>query len=612
MSAPRLGTTAATAPSPLAARSRRPSRREERARAPPHDLDLARSCAAGRPLAPSACSRRSRPPRAASPRSPRPSSAGLVAQGAVVDVVRCEPGTPARGSARSWRPSRTGRAAQLAAAIDALNAHRRGHRAARVRHLRRRRRRRGCSTLMAGVDVPIVLIAHTVVSDPTAGQRRVLEDACAMADVVVVMTETARQRLLSGFDVDPDVVVVIPHGAATPPVSTTSAAAGSPSAPARSPPRAPRLLTWGLLGPGKGIEWAIDAFATLGDLDPAPTYVIAGATHPKVREHSGERYREMLDRARRAGRGRLARGLRRHLPRPRVPDRADPLGRPRRAAVRLRRPGHLRRAGRRRRRRVRRRVDRVPARRRAAGERCRDSSCRSAIRSRSPARSARCSPTRSSPRSMAAEARRLAPDLSWSAVARRYDVDRCRPARRRDRCRRERGLLSPTAPFLPAPHAPINPAWRHVLTMTDEIGMFEHADHAEPRHRARLLHRRRRSPADRDRPRAGAAPGADGARPRMLPVPRRRAGRRPVGCATAAAPTGAGTAAVAWRTAGAAACGRSAAPLASRPTAGCGPAPWRTSATPSGSARRTAGRWPSPRSAPRSCSPSEPRSSRGT
>jgi glycosyltransferase involved in cell wall biosynthesis len=63
-------------------------------------------------------------------------------------------------------------------------------------------------------------------------------------------------------------------------------------------------LTWGLLGPGKGIEWAIDAFALLDDVDPAPTYVIAGATHPKVRERTGEAYRELLiDRAQRSGSG---------------------------------------------------------------------------------------------------------------------------------------------------------------------------------------------------------------------------------------------------------------------------------------------------------------------
>ena len=57
---------------------------------------------------------------------------------------------------------------------------------------------------------------------------------------------------------------------------------------------APLLLTWGLLGPGKGIEWAIDALAELVDLEPAPNYLIAGATHPNVLAHAGESYRDML------------------------------------------------------------------------------------------------------------------------------------------------------------------------------------------------------------------------------------------------------------------------------------------------------------------------------
>jgi glycosyltransferase involved in cell wall biosynthesis len=54
------------------------------------------------------------------------------------------------------------------------------------------------------------------------------------------------------------------------------------------------LLTWGLLGPGKGLEWAIEALARLQDLDPAPTYTIAGRTHPNVLIQEGERYRDRL------------------------------------------------------------------------------------------------------------------------------------------------------------------------------------------------------------------------------------------------------------------------------------------------------------------------------
>jgi Glycosyltransferase len=41
------------------------------------------------------------------------------------------------------------------------------------------------------------------------------------------------------------------------------------------------VLTWGLLGPGKGIEWGIEAMAMLRDLAPMPRYMVAGQTHPE-------------------------------------------------------------------------------------------------------------------------------------------------------------------------------------------------------------------------------------------------------------------------------------------------------------------------------------------
>ncbi len=146
--------------------------------------------------------------------------------------------------------------------------------------------------LLDGIDGPIVVVAHTVVSAPTANQRRVLEQVCSRADVVVVMTETARARLAAGFAVDESKVVVIAHGATTPPADAPDTRAGT--LPDRSPDEGPRILTWGLLGPGKGIEWAIDAMDAVAELEPRPRYVIAGTTHPKVRERAGESYREML------------------------------------------------------------------------------------------------------------------------------------------------------------------------------------------------------------------------------------------------------------------------------------------------------------------------------
>jgi glycosyltransferase involved in cell wall biosynthesis len=137
--------------------------------------------------------------------------------------------------------------------------------------------------VLRGLTIPSIVVAHTVLLEPTSHQRAVLEAVADAAGAVVVMTEAARDRLCTRFDVDPSKVTTIPHGAATP-----------PSRDLNEPWARPTLLTWGLLGNGKGIEWAIDALAELTDLRPRPRYIIAGRTHPKVVAYEGERYRDML------------------------------------------------------------------------------------------------------------------------------------------------------------------------------------------------------------------------------------------------------------------------------------------------------------------------------
>ncbi len=137
--------------------------------------------------------------------------------------------------------------------------------------------------ILRGLTVPSIVVAHTVLLDPTDHQRQVLEAISEAASAVVVMAQTARQRLCSRFDVNASKVATIPHGAAM-------------ADPHYRPDRSgrPVLLTWGLLGRGTGIEWAIDAMADLRDLHPRPRYVVAGRTHPKVVSSEGEAYREML------------------------------------------------------------------------------------------------------------------------------------------------------------------------------------------------------------------------------------------------------------------------------------------------------------------------------
>ena len=144
--------------------------------------------------------------------------------------------------------------------------------------------------ILRALEIPSIVIAHTVLRQPTPHQREVLVDVVALADQVVVMSTTARDRLCEGFDVDPAKIVTIPHGAAVP----------APRAP--DPARRPLLLTWGLVGPGKGIERVIDALPSLHDLERRPDYVVAGRTHPKVLANDGESYRHArMEQARRNG-----------------------------------------------------------------------------------------------------------------------------------------------------------------------------------------------------------------------------------------------------------------------------------------------------------------------
>lgn len=133
------------------------------------------------------------------------------------------------------------------------------------------------------LSVPTAVTLHTVLDEPTRNQRVITDRMCGLADRVVVMSQTASTRLIQRYGIDPGRISVIPHGA-------DSGFAG----PSLATGDRPLILTWGLIGPGKGLEWAIRALTEIADMRPLPRYLIAGATHPNVRHDSGEAYRTSL------------------------------------------------------------------------------------------------------------------------------------------------------------------------------------------------------------------------------------------------------------------------------------------------------------------------------
>jgi polysaccharide biosynthesis protein PslF len=142
----------------------------------------------------------------------------------------------------------------------------------------------GILDILGQVHVPVVSVMHTVIEQPSERQRRITQALLNASDATVVMSKSALRSLLRAFDVDMKRMHVIPHGA---PDMGVIARAGAVR-------MRPRLLTWGLLGPGKGIEWVIEAMSYLRDLDPAPEYFVVGQTHPNVVRRDGYQYRDAL------------------------------------------------------------------------------------------------------------------------------------------------------------------------------------------------------------------------------------------------------------------------------------------------------------------------------
>ncbi len=142
---------------------------------------------------------------------------------------------------------------------------------------------------MRGLNRPVVTTLHTVLPSPPAHYLRATRDVVAASDRVVVMSETARQILVDVYGADPERIAVVLHGAPdldpTPPPGLKA----SLGLEGRTV-----LLTFGMLGPGKGIEFALEALPDVVAQCPDVLYVVLGATHPEIVRREGEAYRDRL------------------------------------------------------------------------------------------------------------------------------------------------------------------------------------------------------------------------------------------------------------------------------------------------------------------------------
>ena len=144
--------------------------------------------------------------------------------------------------------------------------------------------------LLQRVQAPIVTTFHTVLRNPDQQQEQVMRELIRLSSRLVVMTRHTRQLLIDRYSAPPEKVDLIAHGI--------------PDTAWLEPDSCKRplgvegkkvLLTFGLLSPGKGIEFVLRALPQIVARFPDVVYIILGATHPALVREQGETYRLSLE-----------------------------------------------------------------------------------------------------------------------------------------------------------------------------------------------------------------------------------------------------------------------------------------------------------------------------
>jgi glycosyltransferase involved in cell wall biosynthesis len=145
--------------------------------------------------------------------------------------------------------------------------------------------------LLRELQMPIVTTLHTVLREPNPDQRRVMRDLIRRSTRLVVMSERGREILLEVYAAPASKIDVIPHGIPDMPFADPNFFKDEFGVAGKQV-----LLTFGLLSPNKGIEYALRALPEIIREFPNVIYIVLGQTHPNLLRNEGEEYRLSLER----------------------------------------------------------------------------------------------------------------------------------------------------------------------------------------------------------------------------------------------------------------------------------------------------------------------------
>ncbi len=145
--------------------------------------------------------------------------------------------------------------------------------------------------LLRELQMPIVTTLHTVLREPNGEQRRVMRELIRLSTRLVVMSERGRDFLRDVYHTPESKIDLIPHGIPDMPFADPNYFKDEFGVAGKQV-----LLTFGLLSPNKGIEFALHALPEIIREFPNTVYIVLGQTHPNLLREEGEAYRLSLER----------------------------------------------------------------------------------------------------------------------------------------------------------------------------------------------------------------------------------------------------------------------------------------------------------------------------
>ncbi len=143
--------------------------------------------------------------------------------------------------------------------------------------------------MLKNLKIPTITTLHTVLTKPSKEQRAIIKELAKYSQKLVVMAHKAKEILNDVYKIPDSMISIIPHGI--------------PDIPFVDPyfykdkfglEDKRVILTFGLIGPSKGIEYMIEALPRIIEKHPNTIYIILGVTHPGLLRTHGEEYRHYL------------------------------------------------------------------------------------------------------------------------------------------------------------------------------------------------------------------------------------------------------------------------------------------------------------------------------